>query len=110
MPASAVSPRRLPVLLLALVAGLVLEPDPGLWLDGMPVAAAEARVGRPLTPMSYAGVARRTSRRMVYATGAYLHQLPQGCPLVVVDGNSLYFCGGTYYQASGSGYVIVNVQ
>lgn len=30
---------------------------------------AEARVGRPLTPVSYAGVARRTTRRVVY-TGA----------------------------------------
>jgi hypothetical protein len=38
---------------------------------------AEARVGRPLTPMSYAGVARRTTRRAVavgaagVAAGAY---------------------------------------
>ena len=30
---------------------------------------AQARVGRPLTPMSYAGVARRTTRRAV-AVGA----------------------------------------
>jgi hypothetical protein len=29
------------------------------------VSSAEARVGRPLTPMSYAGVARRTTRRAV---------------------------------------------
>jgi hypothetical protein len=34
------------------------------------VSSSEARVGRPLTPMSYAGVARRTTRRAVYATGA----------------------------------------
>jgi hypothetical protein len=27
------------------------------------VSGAEARIGRPLTPMSYAGVARRTARR-----------------------------------------------
>ena len=33
------------------------------------VPSAEARVGRPLTPMSYAGVARRTTRRAV-AVGA----------------------------------------
>jgi hypothetical protein len=33
------------------------------------VATAEAIVGRPLTPMSYAGVARRTSRRC--AAGVY---------------------------------------
>jgi hypothetical protein len=40
------------------------------------VSASEARVGRPLTPMSYAGVARRTTRRAVAvgavgAAGAY---------------------------------------
>ena len=33
------------------------------------INSAEARVGRPLTPMSYAGVARRTTRRAV-AVGA----------------------------------------
>jgi hypothetical protein len=34
------------------------------------VTEAHARIGRPLTPMSYAGVARRTTRRAV-AYGAY---------------------------------------
>ena len=34
------------------------------------VSDAEARVGRPLTPMSYAGVARRTTRRAVAAGAA----------------------------------------
>ena len=34
------------------------------------VSEAEARVGRPLTPMSYAGVARRTTRRAVAAGAA----------------------------------------
>jgi hypothetical protein len=34
------------------------------------VSTAEARVGRPATPMSYAGVARRTVRRGAYAAGA----------------------------------------
>jgi len=33
------------------------------------ISTAEAVVGRPLTPVSYAGVARRTSRRC--ATGVY---------------------------------------
>jgi hypothetical protein len=33
------------------------------------VSEAQARIGRPLTPMSYAGVARRTTRRAV-AVGA----------------------------------------
>ena len=33
------------------------------------MSTAQARIGRPLTPMSYAGVARRTTRRAV-AVGA----------------------------------------
>jgi hypothetical protein len=37
-------------------------------LDSL-VTTADARVGRPLTPVSYAGVARRTTRRAV-AVGA----------------------------------------
>ncbi len=46
-----------------------------LWNGELPtneqsaVSTAEARVGRPGTPMSYAGVARRTTRRAV-AVGA----------------------------------------
>jgi hypothetical protein len=41
------------------------------------VAQANAVIGRPLTPMSYAGVARRTTRR-AYGAGAYY-----GAPVVV---------------------------
>ena len=39
------------------------------------VSSADARVGRPLTPVSYAGVARRTTRRAVAvgATGAAVY-------------------------------------
>ena len=48
-----------------------------LWSGQLPlgpqsslVSSAEARIGRPLTPMSYAGVARRTTRRAVAVGGA----------------------------------------
>jgi hypothetical protein len=34
------------------------------------VSSAEARIGRPMTPMSYAGVARRTTRRAVVGGAA----------------------------------------
>jgi hypothetical protein len=37
--------------------------------QGRLVSTADARIGRPLTPFSYAGVARRTTRRAV-AVGA----------------------------------------
>jgi hypothetical protein len=42
------------------------------WQGGvsLSVESAQARVGRPLTPVSVAGVARRTTRRAVYGTAA----------------------------------------
>jgi hypothetical protein len=74
------------------------------------VSEAEAVVGRPLTPVSVAGVARRTTRRTIYRTSVYAASLPKGCTTTVVNGTSLQQCGGTYYQPSGSQYVVVNVQ
>jgi len=51
-------------------AGCLLLSDDGAFRpSGTLISEAQARVGRPLTPMSYAGVARRTTRRAV-ATGA----------------------------------------
>ena len=64
--------RRIAIVLLALVtaaAGLEYGPG-GLGSDGFGIAKpAEARVGRPLTPVSVAGVGRRTVRRC--AVGVY---------------------------------------
>jgi hypothetical protein len=71
---------------------------------------AEARVGRPATPGSVAGVARRTTRRMVRRTSIYVATLPAGCQTVNVEGTTLQQCGGTYYQASGSQYEVVEVE
>jgi hypothetical protein len=71
---------------------------------------AEARVGRPATPGSVAGVARRTTRRMVRRTSVYVATLPTGCQTVNVEGTTLQQCGSTYYQASGSQYEVVEVQ
>src|SRR5829696_1235653 len=65
------------------------------------VSRAEARIGRPLTPMSYAGVARRTTRRAVgvgaagaAAAGAYYYnQAGPGCAQVVNSyGQLLWQC------------------
>jgi hypothetical protein len=58
--------RRIGVLLLAVIIWcLCVELGEQLAIPGLPgfVSPAEAVVGRPLTPMSYAGVARRTARR-----------------------------------------------
>lgn len=67
---------------------------------------AAARVGRPATPGSVAGVARRTTRRTI-RRGAYVATIPRGCHYGAYYGYNLYSCGGNYYQKSGSGYVIV---
>lgn len=48
------------------------------------IAAAEARVGRPATPVSYAGVARRTTRGVVGTTAAVAAATPAPAPVVVV--------------------------
>ena len=46
------------------------------------LSSAEARIGRPLTPLSYAGVARRTTRRAV-AAGAVAAGAVYAAPVVV---------------------------
>jgi hypothetical protein len=56
------------------------------------VESAQARVGRPLTPMSAAGVARRTTRRAVYGTAAVGAAAAAGA----------YYYG---YPSNGHGYV-----
>lgn len=55
------------LLLGAAVFTVVFGADPGFSpTDGLSlVSPADARVGRPLTPVSYAGVARRTTYRAV---------------------------------------------
>ena len=106
----------------------------GLWsMDFSPevpfvpvfMADAEAVVGRPLTPVSVGGVARRTTRRTVAYTssanaaaqqqaapapapapaptstlpaGTVVSALPSGCVSSKVDGVDLFNCGGVYYQ------------
>jgi hypothetical protein len=89
----------------------IADPLPGGMLDGGSfLHEAHAVVGRPLTPVSAAGVARRTTRRMIVATSTYVAVLPPACTVVVIEGTSLHQCGTTYYQASGSQFVVVNVQ
>lgn len=102
--------RKLSILLL----GVVIAPAE-LTIDGtgpsavslLPVAPAEARVGRPLTPLSYAGVARRTSRRVARRTAVRVSTLPAGCVYGSYYGAYYYRCGSAYYQRSSGVYVKV---
>ena len=63
------------------------------------VTTADARVGRPLTPMSVAGVARRTPRRAVvrdgadyYRTSAYGGVNRVGAAVVSAQPHKQYIC------------------
>ena len=89
-----------------LMTGLLVDAE---FHTGMVVSEAEARVGRPATPGSVAGVARRTTRRTIRRTTRYVNTLPGGCPKVNIDGTVLWHCGGTYYQAHNGQYVVVQV-
>jgi hypothetical protein len=105
---------------------------------GLTIDTAQARVGRPATPGSVAGVSRRTTRRTVnritpavrpayvrpaavgavaagavvagtaVAVGTSVAALPAQCTTVVVDGVAYHRCGQTYYRSSGGAYVVVN--
>ena len=70
---------------------------------------AQARIGRPMTPLSAAGVARRTTRRVIRRTTVYVATLPRGCTTIVIEGTTLHQCGGTYYQPHGNQFVVVKV-
>ena len=103
--------RKSTLSLVALGLALTLGSSPlGQIFKGMSlVTAAAAVVGRPLTPVSAAGVARRTTRRVILRTTIYVASLPPKCTVVVIEGTTLQQCGGTYYQPSGTQYVVVHI-
>lgn len=90
-------------------AALLAADDPRDWIEGSVISGAHAVIGRPATPGSVAGVARRTTRRTIARTTVYVSTLPPSCSIVVVNGVSLSQCGGVYYQPYGGRYVVVNV-
>jgi hypothetical protein len=89
-----------------LVAGPAVD---GVLNSGLLIADAQAIVGRPMTPVSVAGVARRTTRRVIRRTAVYVAVLPVGYKTVVIEGATVYQYGTTYYQADGSQFVVVNI-
>jgi hypothetical protein len=87
-----------------------------LALLGLATEEVAAVIGRPLTPVSYAGVARRTARRTTYAAaatapyyggGGYVSTIPAGCTTVVTAGVSYRSCGGTMYRPYYNGTTVV---
>ena len=73
---------------------------------------SSARVGRPASPGSVAGVRRRTrrrTRRRVYRHMT-LTSLPYGCNTTRMRGGvNYYYCGGIWYQPSYQGTTVVYI-
>jgi hypothetical protein len=87
----------------------VFDGGPGGWLS---VQEAHAVVGRPATPVSAAGVARRTTRRTVTRHSTYpgaIATLPAGCAATSVGGATHYACGGVVYKPYYDGPDLVYV-
>ncbi len=110
---------------LGLLVGDISPPAP---LGVSFVREAGAWIGRPMTPASYAGVARRTTRRVVAAdtaagyasaarakggplpVGTVVQSLPSGCVPTVINGVQYYNCApGTYCRAAFQGTNLVYV-
>lgn len=89
-----------------LTAGAVFD---GFFNSHFVVENAIAIVGRPATPVSYAGAARRTTRRVIRRSYVYVATLPTGCTTIVVEGATLYQCGTAYYQPYGNQYEVVYI-
>lgn len=102
--------RRLLLAMVAFSAGLAVESDPVRWQGASVFSSAEAIVGRPMTPLSYAGVARRTTRRMVYRSNVYVARLPANCTTIIVNGATIHSCGAVYYEPYGNQYVQVDLR
>jgi hypothetical protein len=62
------------------------------------VESAQARVGRPLTPVSVAGVARRHARRGAYGAGYY----GAGLAGAAVAGTAAAVAAAPYYYGGGA--------
>lgn len=82
--------------------------------SGLTVAGANAlaKVGRPASPTSVAGVRRRTRLRTQRRIARHqtLHALPYGCSTVRVRaGVKYYHCGGIWYRPAYQGTTVVYI-
>lgn len=94
------------------------------------ISDAHAIIGLPSTPLSFAGIARRTAAEAALqppapvvsppppaATaggdplpiGTVVHSLPAGCTSTPVGGVDYFYCGGNFYRAAFSGNNLVYV-
>ena len=77
----------------------------------VPVKEAQARIGRPATPGSVAGVRRRTRRRTRrrWAIGTRMYTLPAGYSTVAAAGTTYYVVDGEYFKKAYEGDKVVYV-
>ena len=91
------------------------------------IKEAHAVVGAPLTPVSVAGVARRTAVRSTAAAsaaakpppppsntsalpiGTVVSALPAGCASVQLHGENHFNCQGTYFRPAYQGQNVVYI-
>ena len=98
--------RTIAVGFVMLMTGLVIDS----WiLNGVIITDAEARVVSFSHVLCESRVCLRGTRRAIRRTSIYAASLPTGCTTVIIEGTSLYQCGGTYYQSHNNQYVVVNV-
>jgi hypothetical protein len=82
-------------LALASASGALFLNDDIILLGQAKLTGAEARVGRPATPMSYAGVARRTTRRAAVVGGA-----------AAAGAAGAYYGSGCYQATNAYGQIV----
>jgi hypothetical protein len=82
---------RITLASVAAIACLLLNDNASFDQSGSLISQAQARIGRPLTPLSYAGVARRTTRRAVAVGAAAATVYRPGCVQVVDAYGRLYW-------------------
>ena len=118
--------------LLSLMAFAILvlgEVDMTASLSVSMIREAHAVVGAPLTPVSVAGVARRTAVRSTAAAsvaatppplpppsntsalpiGTVVSALPAGCASVQLHGENYFNCQGTYFRPAYQGQNVVYI-
>ena len=87
------------VVSLVLIGGFLSATDSISVVSGKFMTSAEARIGRPMTPMSYAGVARRTTRRAVVGGAA-----------VGAAAGAAYYGGNCYQVVDAYGQIYTQCQ
>ena len=69
-----------------------------------------ARMGRPMSPGSMAGVHRRhRRRRRRIVVGMTLTALPESCSVRTKDGVDYHYCDGVWYRPSYQGTEVVYI-